>query len=376
MSSWANRHSVRRRDLSQIPEGLRPQAPVPRAERPEVLLSEQYQSVEGPFFSFDGYGGNGGNGGTERNPIYYPTSGSSSSLSGSRALGVSVSAELASLLSVLPSAYSGIQPPHPEAKELRVGGKSYVFVILRHLRQPSDNELWISSYNSIRRHYTNSIVIIDDNSQLNTVNGKLYQTEILVSDYAGAGETLPYYYFLMHRWADRMIFLHDTMFLYRPFRPEEVDTDARFHWSFQDKDKGTEQTASATLGRIRPFLSSLRHAKELERTLSTPDTWRACFGVAMTVSLSVVEAIEEKYKLFSTMVMMIRNRKDREMAERLVGMVFFHEGHVTLNTCDTFGDILNYPKAFESTWSNMATARYQLEQAGYSSAIMKVWRGR
>lgn len=374
MSSWANRSSVRRRDLSQIPEGLRPPAPVPRAERSEVLLSEQYQAVAsegGPFFSFDGYGGNGG---TERNPIYYPTSGGPS-LSGSRALGASVSAELSSLLSALPSAYSGVQPPHPEAKELRVGGKSYVFVILRHLRQPSDNELWISSYNSIRRHYTNPIVIIDDNSQLNTVNGKLYQTEVIVSDYAGAGETLPYYYFLMHRWADRMIFLHDTMFLYRPFRPEEVDTDARFHWSFQEKDKDTEKTTT-TLGRIRPFLSSLRNAKELESTLSATDRWRACFGVAMTVSLSVVEAIEEKYKLFSTMVMMIRNRRDREMAERLVGMVFFHEGHVTLDTCDTFGDILNYPKAFESAWSNMATARYQLEQAGYSSAIMKVWRGR
>lgn len=372
MSSWANRSLPRRRDLNQIPEGLRPAAPIPRAERPEVVLSEQYQvimeSEGGPFFSF--YGGGGGG---DRNPVYYPASGGSgaATLAGSRSLGASVSAELASLLSALPSAYSGIQPPHPEAKELRVGGKSYVFVLLRHLRQPSDNELWISAYNSIRRYYTNMIVIIDDNSQLNTVNGKLYQAEVIVSDYAGAGETLPYYYFLMYRWADRMIFLHDTMFLARPFKPEEVDTDARFHWSFQDKD-----ASSLPEGRIRPFLSSIRNASELEKTLSAPLTWRACFGVAMTVSLRVVEAIEEKYKLFSTMVMMIRNRKDREMAERLVGMVFFHEGHVTLEGCDTFGDILNYPKAFESTWSNMATARYQLEQAGYSSAIMKVWRGR
>jgi hypothetical protein len=311
------------------------------------------------------------NGEEIRNPLYYPTS-SSFGNGSSRLLSTSVSAELASLVSALPSAYSGIQPPHPEAKELLVAGKSYVFVLLRHLRQPSDNELWISAYNSIRRYYTNRIVIIDDNSQLNTVNGKLYQTEIIVSDYAGAGETLPYYYFLMHRWADRMIFLHDTMFLYRPFQPDEVDTDARFHWSFQDKDKD----GSKPEGRLLSFLSTLRNGNQLAPTLSHHELWRACFGVAMTVSLSVVEAVEEKYKLFSTMVMMIRNRKDREMAERLVGMVFFHEGYVTLNTCDTFGDILKYPKAFESAWSNMATARYQLEQAGYSSAIMKVWRGR
>jgi hypothetical protein len=350
--------------LSQIPEELRPAPLIPRAERPEILLSESYQDMSAssdgsPFFSVGE--------GRDRNPIYYPASGSSSRSSSS------AHSELSSLLSALPSAYSGIQPPHPEAKELRVGGKSYVFVLLRHLRHPSDNELWISSYNSIRRYYTNTIIIIDDNSQLNTVNGKLYQTEIIVSDYAGAGETLPYYYFLMHRWADRMIFLHDTMFLYRPFLAEEVDTDARFHWSFQDtagKD-GIDPEA-----RLRPFLSSLRNHKELATVLSARDTWRACFGVAMTVSLSVVDALEEKYKLFSTMVMMIRNRKDREMAERLVGLVFFHEKHVTMETCDTFGDILKYPKAFESEWSNMATARYQLEQAGYASALMKVWRGR
>ncbi len=371
MSSWANRSSVRRRDLSQIPEELRPALSVPRAERPEILLSESYQDAAmisdngSPFFSLGGSG--------DRNPIYYPSSGSSPPSSGSRPNYASASKELASLLSALPAGYSGIQPTHPEAKELRVGGKSYVFVILRHIRQPSDNELWISSYNSIRRYYTNRIVIIDDNSQLNTVNGKLYETDIIVSDYAGAGETLPYYYFLMHRWADRMIFLHDTMFLYRPFKSEEVDTDARFHWSFQVKEG---QTGVDPEGRIRPFLSSLRNHKELVATLSARDPWRACFGVAMTVGLPVVEAIEDKYKLFSTMVMMIRNRKDREMAERLVGFVFFHEKYVTAETCDNFGDILQYPNAFESETINMNSAKYIIDRTGYATAIMKVWRGR
>lgn len=367
MSSWANRSQVRRRDFSQLPEELRPALPVPRAERPEVIQSETYQIAfsngQGDAsFSFPHV--------TDRNPVYYPSGNSvQPSPSALRALGASVSAELSALVGALPSTYAGVQPPHPEAKELKVAGKSYVFVLLRHIRQPSDNELWISSYNSIRRYYTNKIVIIDDNSQLNTVNGKLYETEIMTSDYAGAGETLPYYYFLMHRWADRMIFLHDTMFLYRPFRAEEVDTEGRFHWSFRADKAPVEE-------RLRSFLPSLRNHKELVGLLSRSDDWRACFGVAMVVGLPVVEALEEKYKLFSTMVMMIRNRKDREMAERLVGLVFFHEGYVSLETCDTFGDILKYPKAFEGSWSNLATARYQLEQAGYDSAIMKVWRGR
>ena len=42
MSSWANRKVVSKRNLSQIPEDLRPQI-VSRAERPEVVLSESFQ---------------------------------------------------------------------------------------------------------------------------------------------------------------------------------------------------------------------------------------------------------------------------------------------------------------------------------------------
>jgi hypothetical protein len=366
MSSWANRRQVHRRDLSQIPEELRPAPPIPRAERDEVRISETYQqemstepSDGWPFFSSSG---------GSHNPVYYPALPSKTHTApvDKRA---SVSPELASLLSSLTSPHTSIHSPHPEAKELVVGGKSYVFVLLRHLQKPSDNDLWISSYNSIRRYYTNRIIIIDDNSQLNTVNGKLFQAEVLTSDYAGAGETLPYYYFLMYRWADRMIFFHDTMFLYRPFRAEEVDTDARFHWSFENKD-----TTAPT--RLKSFLPSLRNHQALLADVDHPERWRACFGVAMVVGIQVVERLEEKYKLFSTMPMMIRTRKDREMAERLVGLVMFHEKIVAMDSCDNFGDILAYPKAFQSESSNVTTARYELEQAGYGSALMKVWRGR
>ena len=365
MSSWTNRHIPRRRDLSQIPEELRPATPVPRAERTEVLVSESYQQEEAhPFFSVTNPYSTGGH-----NPVYYPASSNSLVSERGRGSRMPSSGELATLVTSLTAQLSGVQPPHPEAKELLVGGKTYVFVILRHLRTRSDNDLWISSYNSIRRHYTNKIIIIDDNSLINTVNGKLHQTEVLQSDYAGAGEILPYYYFLMYRWANRMIFVHDTMFLYRPFHVEEVDTDARFHWSFVNSD--TTSTA-----RLQQIIPSLRNHQELLPYVSQPESWRACFGVAMVVGIEVVERLEQKYKLFSTMTMMIRNRKDREMAERLLGLVMFHEKIVSVETCSNFGDILAYPNAFQSERSNLSTARYQLEQAGYNSALMKVWRGR
>ena len=141
MSSWANRHVVRKRDLSQIPIEFRPDI-VSRVERSEVKLSESFQS---PLFSSNPF-----------NEIIYPNTNHKSSEP-----------------SFIPNSYSSkvIQPPNPLSIDLTYNNKSYVFVILRHIRYPKDNDLWISSYNSIRKHYTNKIVIIDDNSTINTFNG-------------------------------------------------------------------------------------------------------------------------------------------------------------------------------------------------------------
>jgi hypothetical protein len=64
------------------------------------------------------------------------------------------------------------------------------------------------------------------------------------------------------------------------------------------------------------------------------------------------------------------------MVERLLGLIMFHEKIVSIVKHSNFGDILAYPKAFQSESLNFSTAKYQLEQAGYQSAIIKVWRGR
>lgn len=353
-----NRKIPRRRDLNQIPEELRPAVPIPRAERTEVIHSEMYQSI--PSSS------SGGNdfqlysmkySMENRNQVFNSSS------------SPNTSHELSSLLSSLSSQYSGILPTSSSAKELTMNGKSYVFVILRHISTSADNDLWISSYNSIRQYYTNKIIIIDDNSSMNTVNGRLDNTDIIYSDFAGAGETLPYYYFLMHRWADRMIFLHDTMSLYRSFHLNEIDTDVRFHWFFTNTD-------DLTASRLERFIPSLSHHNDLLPYLKQTDKWKACFGVGMIIDIHIVQHLEDKYKLFSTMVMMIRNRKDREMAERAMGIVLFHENLVSLSNVSNFGDILDYPWAFDSSIIDSKRGQYLLEQSSYQGAIMKRWRGR
>jgi len=319
MSSWANRHLPRKRDLSQIPSDLRPH-PISRAEQPHVILSESFQIK--PV-----------------NEVIYP-------------------------MTPLLQTTRKIENIPLSATLLTYDNHSYVFVILRNIRHSKDNDLWISSYNSIRRFYTNPIKIIDDNSSINTFNGKLIDTEVIQSEWNGAGEILPYYYFMKHKWADRMIFVHDSMFLSRPFRDSELSEKVRFHWYFTNKKDER---------RYSSYLSILSHPEPLIEYSKNLSSWKGCFGATSIIDLDIVNALEEKYGMFSRLTMAIRTRPDREMFERIFGLILFYEGYVT-DKCSNFGDIIHYPGAFESNHMNVETALHQVNN--YDTAIVKMWRGR
>jgi len=330
MSSWANRLIPRKRDLSQIPDPFRPTI-IPRVERREVVLSETFQVKA-------------------ENVIIYPDK-----------------SEWKSSFQSLPSyssnsnAFSSKRVPTIPAIELIHNEKSYVFVILRNIQKTSDNDLWLSAYQSIRQFYTNQIIIIDDNSTLNTFNGKLVNTEIIQSEYNGAGEILPYYYFLKEKWADTMIFLHDSMVIHRLFTEDELDHEVVMHWYFNEKDAGIMKKSVA-------LLSYLTKLKEIEDYVVNGE-WVGVFGGTSIIDLSVVEMLEEKYKI-SNLVNFIRTRKQRQLVERVLGILLCYEKNVTSN----FGDIHKYPKNFES--NNLQTSIHNISQANYNTAIIKLWRGR
>ena len=322
--SWVNRNLPRKRDLTQIPVEYRPTI-IPRDQQPLVVQSEQFKMVP-----------------PEVPQNVYPSLSSDSS--NKRTVSFA---------------------PAPQAKELRHDERTYVFVILRHIRTTKDNDLWIAAYQSIRQYYTNPIMIIDDNSRLNTVNGKLVNTEVIYSDFPGAGELLPYYYFLKNHWADRMVFLHDSMSLVRPFRTDELQAGIQFHWHFTNKQEDRPPNT---------YLTMLNQADNLLAFAQT-SSWRGCFGGASIVDYEIVERLEDEYTLFSTLVRVIRTRADRERLERVLGVVVAHAGLLS-PTYSTFGDIMEYPNAFESLYPTSAAAVDAMKQSGYHSAIAKIWRGR
>jgi hypothetical protein len=343
MSSWANRKIPRKRDISQIPEEFRPEI-IPRFSRPEILLSESYQT-------------------TSQNEIIIKTK--------------SYEDKKKTVIEpvVNPRQYVTKKintTTIPSAIELIHNEKTYVFVILRNLRSTRDNDLWISSYNSIRKYYTNKIIIIDDNSSINTVNSNLINTEIIISDFNGAGEILPYYYFLKYKWADKMIFIHDSMFINRPFRDNELEGKIRFHWQFSKNNESND------FRKIINYLSMLTNNIELQAyATDITSTWFGCFGGTSICNLDLIQSIEEDYKLFSSLVLSIRTRKDRETFERIFGIILYYEGIFDNEKCSNYGDIFKYPKAFETEYVlNIENIPNILKQYNYDTAIMKVWRGR
>jgi len=335
MSSWTSRIIPRKRDVTSIPEPYRPVL-TSRAEHPSVVLSETFQpKVPSDTQEYDA-----------RFDIFERSA-------------PSRSAPTSIPTPTKVSAPRAIELRHPETNE------TYVFVILRNLRSNADNQLWISSYNAIRQYYTNKIIIIDDNSTVNTVNGKLVNTEVMYSEYSGAGEVLPYFYFLKNKWADRMIVLHDSMFMARPFRPEELGEEMRFLWHFME---------SSADRKMEMYLTMLPEGSDVWEGAQDTNSWRGCFGAASIVSLRAIEQLEARYEVFTRLVMAVRARVDRKMFERIIGLLASREGFVGADGWSTFGDIRKYPDAFESQAQTVAAA--QRLAAGYDTAVWKVWKGR
>lgn len=241
-----------------------------------------------------------------------------------------------------------------------------VFVILRHVRNENDSKLWQRCYNSIREFYPeNVIVIIDDNSKIKSSDDLLNNTIVINSEYPGAGELLPYYYFLKYKWAEKMIFLHDSMLLKREFSESELDHPIKFHWHF-DQHQYDDNRA------INAFLQNLTNGRELINYNKEKSLWNGCFGVTSIIDLNLLESIEEKYSFTSSLIEKIKCRNDRMALERIFAILIFKEGYVTRENCSNFGSIFDFPMY----WYQVDDAFIDQLKITYPGAILKTWHGR
>jgi len=193
--------------------------------------------------------------------------------------------------------------------------ENITFVILRHISNPHQN-YWIDCYNSIRKFYNNQIIIIDDNSNQEYITQ--YPTtncQIIQSEFPGAGEILPYYYFHKFKWSEKMIFLHDSMILLNKFNENKINniTDVSFLWYFSDHC----WDSPSILDKIK-----LLNNKKLIQTYHKKKLWWGCFGVSSIITWDFLNILQQEFNLFN-LVKHIKNRNDRMDLERIFAICCF-----------------------------------------------------
>jgi hypothetical protein len=196
---------------------------------------------------------------------------------------------------------------------------------------------------------------------------------VINTDFIGAGEMLPYYYFYKLRPARKAIIISDSMFMQKPFDKEMFDNirDIKFLWSFEFYClPDCYQTYPEFHYNQIHLLMNLKEGAKLAE-LYTSQQWVGCFGSTCIITLDFLDKLEEKYN-FTQIVKHIHNRDMRQLLERLVGLVAIYEkGAYNKQDISVFGDIFTYPNPFNYTFSD-----YKNKPVDTKLTIVKCWNSR
>jgi hypothetical protein len=254
---------------------------------------------------------------------------------------------------------------------------NFGFIIIRHVNSNLTNLYWILCYKSIRIHYSNKIIIIDDNSKNEFIDSNfeknLENTEIIQSEYPGSGEILGYYYYYIHNFFNRAIILHDSTFIQKKINFDSINY-IKFLWHFDHKwDNQVEELELINNMDIDYELKNKIFSFYFEK-----NKWNGCYGIQSVIDYSFLKKISEKYNLFSTprLIEYIHTRKRRMNMERIFGLICSME---LLGIKDSekslYGIIHNYIQ-WGYTFQEYIQDTMKNNSRIANLPIVKVWTGR
>lgn len=241
-----------------------------------------------------------------------------------------------------------------------------IVLLLRHARTPAQDQLWKRCYASIREFHPDiPVVIISDNSTI-PITESLANTTLIESEFPGAGELLPYYYFLKHHWTDRIVFFHDSMLLIKPLNFAEIEKyPVRFLWHFSDHQWDDDKV-------IQPLLAELKNCDGLLAMFRNKTAWDGCFGVASTITYEFLGMLNEKYGFFDILIRKVNNRDHRMAMERAFAVAIFCEAPFPRPERSLNGCIHD----MSLCWSEMTPDKIATLKRVYPFSIIKSWHGR
>jgi hypothetical protein len=179
-------------------------------------------------------------------------------------------------------------------------------------------------------------MIIDDHSDYKYIDPEDEKgVNIIRSELEpGRGEFLPYYYYLKNRIADRVCFIHDSVFINKT-------VDLTIHknsilWSFET-NLDTDSEKDIQIG----IISFLKNKYSLlDFYINRKQDWKGCFGCMAILEYDFLVKIEDKYGI-TNIGLGIKNRTDRCALERVFSCILYSMDN---NIGCVFGNIYSYMK--------------------------------
>jgi hypothetical protein len=220
------------------------------------------------------------------------------------------------------------------------------FIILRNVYNTITNEYWKECFRCIRQFYPNNrVLIIDDNSDKQFVtNEVLNNTMIIESEFPRRGEFLPYYYYLRTKFCEKVVILHDSMYIKKNINFYDIVDDYNFLIYFDLVYINDSACYQSQLNLLRALnnknLNMFYNKKE-------QGLWNGCFGSMTAISYDFLKQIDEEFR-FIQIIPYITTRVDRCAFERIIGCMLQYKcknsslfGHVNTN-CDWSLDFYKY----------------------------------
>lgn len=239
------------------------------------------------------------------------------------------------------------------------------FVILRHIKDDITKDLWLRCHKSIRSIYPfNKIIIIDDNSLYFDYTLPDKNTRIIKSHFPSRGELLPYFYFLNLKWSDKMVFLHDSMILAQPISP---NINNNFFW-YVGSHKWNKDN------HILELIKYLDNKDSLIELYKNTTKWFPCFGCTMIINYNSLKQMNEKFN-FINLINVIKTREQRSAFERVLSLMCFSMGFITLDNMSICGNIQLHPFFYQSYDINNESNQNIIKQYidKNNAVVIKTW---
>jgi len=254
----------------------------------------------------------------------------------------------------------------------------YGFVITRHVNSEETNLLWMACVKQVQKIAPNcKIVIIDDNSKYeyvkNVKNVDLSNCTVIDSEFKGSGEYLPYYYFYKNKWFDKMIFLHDSVFMNDKIDVSNIDT-VKFLWHFN----GGESLDENFINNIERLINSTKsdYTNDLITFFKTYQ-WKGCYGVMSVMNHNYLVQLFDKYNLVE-LANHIKNRHDRISFEHIFGLICCYDNrNLNENNISIYGHNTNNAKTLSDHGEKSLKDHLKdIDDSNFNIGILKLFFGR